>query len=79
MKISTFPEAMNFKDWINRLSSDHPNFYIPNYEDESKWREWANQFLYQNKLTTNEIPSDLKYPDDNDWKDWAYAFTYTYG
>ena len=70
----TLPVGISLKDWANCLITDFIAFgaFDP-LDDETKWQDWATQFLNATNLI-EDFPDPYLY---DDWRKWAERFVQT--
>ncbi len=70
----TLPVGIGLKDWANCLITDFVAFgaFDP-LDDETKWQDWATQFLNATNLI-EDFPDPYLY---DDWRKWAERFVQT--
>ena len=70
----TLPVGIGLKDWANCLITDFVAFgaFSP-LDDETKWQDWATQFLNATNLI-EDFPDPYLY---DDWRKWAERFVQT--
>ncbi len=70
----TLPIGIGLKDWANCLITDFVAFgaFDP-LDDETKWQDWATQFLNATNLI-EDFPDPYLY---DDWRKWAERFVQT--
>jgi len=70
----TLPVGIGLKDWANCLITDFIAFgaFDP-LDDETKWQDWATQFLNATNLI-EDFPDPYLY---DDWRKWAERFVQT--
>jgi hypothetical protein len=69
--IVTLPTNLELIDWANQVILDlDPYGAFGRLSDESKWQDWAVQFL--NNTTIGRNPP-IPYAFD-DWREWADRF-----
>lgn len=67
----TLPIGMRLNDWADQLSLDlDPYGAIRRLDDETKWQDWAVQFVNSTRLPQN-APNPY---DFTNWQDWAERF-----
>jgi len=70
----TLPRMMQLRDWADQIALDlDPYGAFGRLSDESKWQDWAMQFVNNASLKEN-IP--IPYAFD-DWRVWAERFCQT--
>ena len=72
MNISiTLPVGMTLRDWADQISLDLDKYgAFGRLDDETKWQDWAMQFLNNTSLKNNfPIPYDYQ-----NWQEWAQRF-----
>lgn len=71
MTTITRPSYMKLQDWADQMSLDLDRYgAFGRLQDESRWQDWAVQFLNNTTLGRN-LPNP--YGFDN-WQDWAERF-----
>ena len=72
----TWPVGIGLKDWANCLITDFIAFgsFDP-LDDETKWQDWATQFLNATNLI-EDFPDPYMYAVE-DWREWAERFVQT--
>jgi hypothetical protein len=74
----TLPIKISFNRWACSLYFDFPYLDIPlPPKDETDWREWAENLIYNNNLSNVPIPDKKTYPNKEDWITWAEFFVNT--
>ena len=70
----TLPVGIGLKDWASCLITDFIAFgaFDP-LDDETKWQDWATQFLNATNLI-EDFPDPYLY---DDWRKWAERFVQT--
>jgi hypothetical protein len=67
----TRPTYMKLQDWADQMSLDLDRYgAFGRLQDESRWQDWAVQFLNNTTLGRN-LPNPYSF--DN-WQDWAERF-----
>jgi hypothetical protein len=67
----TLPVGMRLRDWADQLSLDlDPYGAIRRLDDETKWQDWAVQFVNSTRLPQN-APNPYNFTN---WQDWAERF-----
>lgn len=67
----TLPIGMRLRDWADQLSLDlDPYGAIRRLDDETKWQDWAVQFVNSTRLPQN-APNPYNFTN---WQDWAERF-----
>jgi hypothetical protein len=68
------PLRISFNRWTDHLNQILPNLSIPISWGEENWREWANQLISTNSLSTVPVATELNFPKKEDWRKWATYF-----
>lgn len=64
----TLPTMMTLSDWADQTMLDLDYYGILGHlDDESKWQDWAMQFLNNTSLGRN-LPNPYQF---DDWREWA--------
>lgn len=67
----TLPVMMNLRDWADQIALDlDPYGAFGRLSDETKWQDWAMQFVNNASLKEN-IPIPYNF---DDWHVWAERF-----
>lgn len=70
----TLPRMMELRDWADQIALDlDPYGAFGRLSDETKWQDWAMQFVNNASLKEN-IPIPYMFAD---WRDWAERFCQT--
>jgi hypothetical protein len=68
----TLPIGMELTDWADQITFDLDNqASLSKLMDETKWQDWAVQFVTVSSLSTYNVPTPYNY---DDWHPWADAF-----
>lgn len=70
----TLPRMMELRDWADQIALDlDPYGAFGRLSDETKWQDWAMQFVNNASLKEN-IPIPYLF---DDWRVWAERFCQT--
>lgn len=66
----TLPVGMKLTDWADQITFDLDNqTTLAKLEDESKWQDWAVQFVTATGLSGYNVPTPYAFFEWNDWAD----------
>jgi hypothetical protein len=71
----TLPVGMGLMDWADQITFDLDNqTSLSKLMDETKWQDWAVQFVTATGLSEYNVPTPYDY---SDWHPWADALCKT--